>query len=210
VPSSICVPHRLLPGGLRRIERGIGTGEALVERFRLGQQLRATRRLRRVRHVERRFLDPVVATLLAEHRVLDVVEERHEAVVVALRERIVLVVVALCAGEGSAQPDRGRRVHAIDERLPARFLDVDAAFLVEERVAVEAAGDELVRRGVGQHVAGDLLDGEPVERQVRIERADHPVAIFPHRPQSVLFVAVAVGVSGEVEPDARPALAVVR
>ena len=37
------------------------------------------------------------------------------------------------------------------------------------------------RRGVRQHVAGDLLDRELVERHVAVEGVDHPVAVLPHR-----------------------------
>ena len=59
-----------------------------------------------------------------------------------------------------AEPDGARRVDAIDQRLPACLFDVDAAFLIEQRVAMEAGGDPLSRRGVGQHVAGELLDRE--------------------------------------------------
>ena len=75
---------------------------------------------------------------------------------------------------------------------------------------MEAGGDALFVGGRGQHVAGDLLDGELVERQVAVERVDHPVAVPPHRAEGVLLVAVAVGVAREVEPGAGPALAVVR
>ncbi len=75
---------------------------------------------------------------------------------------------------------------------------------------MEAAGDELIGRRLRQHVAGELLDGELVERHVVVERLDHPIAILPHCPQVVLFVAVAVGVAGKVEPGTSPAFAVMR
>ena len=65
-------------------------------------------------------------------------------------------------------------------------------------------------RGVRKHVARDLLDREPVEGHVRVEGVDHPVAVGPDRAAVVLLVAVGVGVAREVEPVARPALAVVR
>ena len=63
---------------------------------------------------------------------------------------------------------------------------------------------------LGQQVAGELLDGELVERHVGVERLDHPVAVRPDRPRAVLLVAVGVGVAGQVEPAPGPALAVVR
>ena len=58
-------------------------------------------------------------------------------------------------------------------------------------------------------VAGDLVDDEPIERQVAVQRVDHPIAIEPDPTWLVLFKAVAVGIAGRVEPFATPALAVV-
>ena len=63
---------------------------------------------------------------------------------------------------------------------------------------------------LGEHVAGDLLDGELAERQVPIEGVDDPVAVHPGGAAAVLLVAVGVGVSREVQPGTGPALAVVR
>ena len=153
-----------------------------------------------------------VARAVAERAAVVVVvrEEREQPEVVLLREGIVLVVVALRAGERAAQPDGRRRVRAIDEDLVARLLGIDAALLVGHRVAMEPGGDLLLDRRVRQHVAGNLLDRELIERQVAVEGADHPVAVLPDIAAVVLLVAVGVGVAGEVEPRPRPALAVVR
>ena len=96
------------------------------------------------------------------------------------------------------------------EEMEAVFERIDAALFVEHRVAMEAGGDLLALRGVGEHVAGELLDGELVERHVGVERVDHPIAVRPDRARAVLLVAVGVGVAGQIEPAARPALAVVR
>ena len=60
---------------------------------------------------------------------------------------------------------------------------------------------------VGQQVAGELLDREPVERQVAVEGADDPVAIGPHLAEVVEVIAVGVGVAGGVEPVAGAVLA---
>ena len=60
------------------------------------------------------------------------------------------------------------------------------------------------RVAFGQQVAGDLLDGELVERHVAVEGVDHPVAPAPHRALAVALVAVGVGVAGGVEPAAGP------
>ena len=66
----------------------------------------------------------------------------------------------------------------------------------------------LCRRGVRQHVAGELLGRELIEGHVEIERLDHPVAVLPHRAQRVLLVPVRVCVPRQVEPWTRPTLAV--
>ncbi len=111
------------------------------------------------------------------------------------------MVVALAAADGDAKPDGARGVDAVDDRLNPELLDVDAAFLVDERVAVEAGGDLLIARGMRQQVAGKLLDGEPVERHVLVQGIDHPVAIFPDRAWRIDVEAVRVGIAGDVQPD---------
>jgi hypothetical protein len=61
---------------------------------------------------------------------LVLVEERVEAVIIALREGIELMIVALRAADGRAQPDAAEGVDAIDDGLDAEFLGIDAALLV--------------------------------------------------------------------------------
>ena len=151
------------------------------------------RRLFRFRHFHgRRFVILV--------GVGGVIEEGVELVILLGRERIVFVVVALAAAEGGAHPDRHGGVDAIDDRLVAELLIVGAAFGVGHGVAMETGGDFLLQRRVREHVAGDLLDGESIERQVAVERIDHPIAIRPHAAAIVLFVALGVRVAREVEP----------
>ena len=96
-----------------------------------------------------------------------VVEEGEEPVVLALADRVVLVVVALRAADRQAEQDRARRVDPVDDRLDPELLDVDPPFLVDRRVAVEPGGDPLAERGARPQVAGDLVDREPVERHDR-------------------------------------------
>ena len=92
-------------------------------------------------------------------------------------------------------------------RWPATSSSIDAAFVGRDVAAVEAGGDLLVERGVGQQVAGELLDGELVERHVPVEGLDDPVAIGPHLAVVVEVDAVRVGVAGGVEPVAAAVLA---
>ena len=122
---------------------------------------------------------------------------------------IEFVVVALGAADGEAEPDGAGGGDAIEDAVDAELFFVDAAFLVDLGVAMEAGGDFLAFGGVGQEVAGELLDGELVEGHVGVEGVDDPVAEFPDLAGGVDGIAVAVGVAGLVEPPAAPAFAVV-
>jgi hypothetical protein len=77
-------------------------------------------------------------------------------------------------------------------------------------VPVEAGGDFLLERGVGQEIAGELLDGELVEGFVLVEGADHPVAPRVQLAVAVHLVAVGVGVARGIEPVGGHAFAVMR
>ena len=146
---------------------------------------------------------------VAVHHVLGgVAEERRERVEVALRDRVELVVVAGRAADGQAEEDRARGVGAV-LGVDHLVLFRDHAALVRGCVAaMESGSDQLVHRRVGQQVAGDLLHGEAVERQVAIEGVDDPVAIGPHLAVVVDVDAVRVGVARRVQPVARAVLPV--
>ena len=57
------------------------------------------------------------------------------------------------------------------------------------------ASNALFTRGVGQKIAGQLLDGKLIERHTRVERVDHPIPIRPDVALAVLLVAVGIGVA---------------
>ena len=137
----------------------------------------------------------------------DVVEEGEESVEIFVRDRVELVAVAPGAGEGQAQPDRCRRIDAIDDVLDRVLLGDDAPFAVAAMVAIEPGRNLLVERWRRQQVAGELLDREPVERQIAVERIDHPVAPSPHDAGPVGLIAVGVGVPGRIQPAAGQPLA---
>ena len=82
-------------------------------------------------------------------RLVGIIEEGEQLVVLALGNRVVLVVVAARASDRQAQKDRAGRADPVDYRFDPELLVVDAAFLVERRIAVEAGGDLLLHRGVG-------------------------------------------------------------
>src|SRR5207249_986957 len=101
-----------------------------------------------------------------QRRLVGVVQEGEKLVIFALRDRVELVIVALATTDRQPEEDRAGGIDAIDDRLDPELLDVDAAFLIAKRIAVEAGRHLLALRGVGEQIAGELLDGEAVERQV--------------------------------------------
>src|SRR5262249_27756562 len=147
-----------------------------------------------------------ISLLLARQRrrhvhLIVAIEERKKLIILALAERVVLVVVALGAADRQAEERPGGGGDAVETRLDAKLLLVGAALAVGQRVAVEARGGLLREGGAGQQIAGELLDGKSVKRQVAVERLDDPLAVAPGEgARPVRFIAVAVGVAGHVEP----------
>ena len=140
------------------------------------------------------------------HLVEDIVKSK----VVGLLERVEFMVVATGAIEGEAEPDSRRGLDAVEDVFDARFLGDATALAVEHVVAVETARDFLRLGGVGDEIAGELLDGELVVRHVRVEGVHDPIAPRPHGALGVALEAVGVRVAGEIEPFPRPALAETR
>ena len=136
---------------------------------------------------------------------LRVVEVGEQAVVVALRERIILVIVALRTLQRGPKPDCTRGVHAVDDLVDAALLRLGAGFHIRRCAAMKAGCDDLLRSRVGQQIACDLLNGKLVEGQVRIQRIHHPIAIAPDAAQIVALKPVGVRVTRQVQPRARPA-----
>ena len=67
-----------------------------------------------------------------------------KAVIIAHGDRVVLVVVALGAGHGEAEPGGRGGVDAIEQVHAALLLGNGAAFAVEQMIAIETAGDLLI------------------------------------------------------------------
>src|SRR5690606_20343802 len=101
-------------------------------------------------------------------------------------------------------------IDAIDDGRVAEFFVVGTAFVVGHRIAVKGGGDELLGGGLGEQIAGELLNGELVVGHIPIKRVDDPIAVAPHGAAPIRFVAFRIGIAGEVEPLAGPAFAVVR
>jgi hypothetical protein len=141
---------------------------------------------------------------------IDAGEHRLEGVVVALRNRIELVVVAAGAVDGEALEgthDRHHVVVAIEvlrhEMVDGVFADADHERVVPGASSEEAEGRNRLRLVGKENVAGHLLGDESTVGLVVVEGADHPVAVRPGVGAGVVvIVAVGVGVVGGVEPVA--------
>ncbi len=120
--------------------------------------------------------------------------------------------MVVTAGAPESEPEKGRagRGHPIYNRLHAILLEIDTAFIVAGRIAMKAGGDELIDGWIRQHVTGDLLDHELVERHIAVQSVDHPVAVLPHLAWCVDGITVGIGIARHIEPVTAPSLAVVR
>ena len=180
---------------------GVRFAKSSFQRRDLGFQCLALLfQFRRVKAVQRHLV------LFVAIRAL--IEEGVELEVLIDRERIVFVRVALRTGHRGAHPHREGRVHAVDDRRVAEFLVVRAAFVLRHRVAMKRRGDELVVRRIRQQIARVLLDGELIERHVRVQRTDDPVAVGPNLTRLITRIAGGVRVACQVQPLAGPVLAV--
>ena len=184
------------PVGLSPAGVGIDHGDPLFGLFDFGQQCRHFLGLLLGGHLQRRLVGAV--------------ENGEQLVEFALRNRVVLVIVAAGAAQGQTKKRGAGRANAVDHGFHAKLLVVGPAFFVQHRVAMEPGCNALSDAGIVQHVAGQLLDRELVERQIAIQRLDDPIAILPDRATAVDRVAVGIGVTGQVEPMPPPTFAIMR
>ncbi len=127
-----------------------------------------------------------------------------------MSDGVVLMRVTLSATGGQPHPDGPGGGDPVDRGIETKFQGIDSAFFVELGVSVKPGGGFLFLRSVGQHVPGQLLDGELVVGHVVVKSPDHPVAVGPDVAGTIFLVAIAVGVACEVEPLASPFLPIMR
>ena len=144
-------------------------------------------------------------------------EDRPESVILALGNRVQLVVVTAGAvhrhrhGRGHHLRDHVVEVACPGGALQHVALGLDLPDEVPRARGEEAGGDDGLRVGGGEDVAGDLLADEAVVGLVRVERGDDVVAVAPGvRAELVTFETMRVGIVGDIEPVAGPAFAVTR
>ena len=110
------------------------------------------------------------------------------------------MVVAAGAAYCEPQPGLAGRLDAVDHRLHPPLLGDDAPLAVDPVIAIEPRGNDLVTTGIVQHVTGELLHRELVERHVAVEGADQPVSPWPVGAAGIGLVAMAIGIPRRVEP----------
>ena len=129
-------------------------------------------------------------------------------VVVGHGNRVVFVFMA--AGTADSQPHEATG-HHVDAVIN------DVVRIVQKTAAQREKPHRSQRPFVGaqlEFVGGDLLNDEPVERQIGIERVDHIIAVgvgVGEKPRLIPGkVALGVGITRHVEPVPPPALAKAR
>ena len=77
-----------------------------------------------------------------------VVEERKQLIELDLRNRIVLVVMALSARRSESHPGGERRIDSIDHVFRSIFFVDESGFIVGDMIAIESRRDALRRRWI--------------------------------------------------------------
>ena len=130
------------------------------------------------------------------------IKKSGELIKLFLRNRVEFMIVAAGTEEAHAKPHLGGSGHTVDDVLGAVFLVDNAALNGDGVVTIEAGGDALLQRGVGEQIAGQLFDGELVEGEVAVVGVDNPITPRPHVAVSVVLIAVGIGVTCRIKPIA--------
>ena len=114
-------------------------------------------------------------------------QKRLEAVVILLRNRIVLVVVASSAADAEPEKRGADDIDALGQHFVAARGDLLIAGVTPNRPEPMKAGGDARLVPVGIHlVAGQLLGDKLVVGLVLVERADDIVAISPSPRQGAI------------------------
>src|SRR5262249_23468713 len=110
--------------------------------------------------------------------VVDVVKEGQQAIVVLLRDRVDLVIMAAGAVERQAKEHLAGRRHDVVQSLITGLLGV-GRLVVPDAQAIVAGCNQGVGPVAGQLVASQLLADKLVIGLVLVERADDIIAVAP-------------------------------
>jgi hypothetical protein len=126
-----------------------------------------------------------------------VAEDAHQRVEIAGGNGVVLVIVALRAGDRETQEAARGGIHAVVLHLGAQSIEAEARFVFFV---------------IGKLIAGDLGFHENVVGHVVLNGLNHPIAIAEGGRIGVVALRVepVVGVAGDIQPETSPALAIAR
>ena len=137
-------------------------------------------------------------------------EEGLKTVVIALGERLELMIVAARAAHGQAKKSQRGGIGNIVERVVAALFLVGTVHHIRAE-KIEAGGRERLGVAGPEFVAGDLLADKTVVRLIVIEGANNVVPVTPRmRAYGIVLKAIGLGEAGEVEPVPPPALTISR
>ena len=108
------------------------------------------------------------------------------------------MVMAGGAADSQAKPCCGHSLGAIHRIANVKLLVYCAAFARGHIAPVESAGNFLLACRLRQEIAGELFDGELVEWQIAIERADDPVSVWPHGTLVVEVQTMSVAIARHI------------
>ena len=163
------------------------------------------------RGLERREAPHPLLLFRAGERIAAAFEDPVEGVVVAGADRIELVIVAAGAAEAQGHDRLPHRVdRVLDREVVVLFrIEAEAARDREKPSGRHALGIRLGRSLRGEDIAGDLLAEKLVVGEIAVEGIDAVIAVAPSdRNGIVCRLAGGVGVANDVEPVARPSLAI--
>ena len=145
-------------------------------------------------------------------------EDRLQAVIFLLRDRVEFVIMAARAMDGQAQ-ECGHGVHhhivaivvARDQAIGLAFRQFNMPDKIPRPGGDETGGHNAVGIARKQHVPGELLLDETRIGGVVVEGSNDVVAVRPGvGPRFVFVVTVGFAVVNHIQPVSRPAFAVTR
>ena len=219
-PAGVVGENRLPIGGRRR--RGCGRCQ---RRRREARGFKSRIDQRQQRRIDLRVggLEPpgdlVIGGERLERHLSVATREEHarQGVVVFVRNRVELMVVAAGAAERQAEKRLSEGVDAIVGAISLVLRQVGGRLHLLTQIPEAGAHHRLVRSGrridprLGKQISGNLLPNKLIVGQIVVERPHRPIAILSGIGKRVVdVVAAGLAVADDVEPMPRKSFAVVR
>ena len=147
---------------------------------------------------------------IAAIRILCLVHQVEKAEVIFLRDRIVFVMMALGTCHGGPHPYRPSGIDTVHYRDIAEFFVTRPSLVVGHGIAMEGGRNQLIHGWIVQKIACQLLNGELVERYVRVETPYDIISVPPDGSRWVIGIPCRVGIPCLIQPPPCPMLSVTR